>query len=95
MLNKEQVKHVADLAKLNIDDKDIEKYSKQLSDILTEIEKIDKVVLNTDDIMISSTDNKNTYSNDVVGHMLTKEEIFKNVKHSNGDYIVVPKAIND
>lgn len=96
MLNENQVKHVADLARLQINDDEIELYGKQLHDILTEIDKIINVdVLNESEILISPTTNKNCYKQDKIGHMNTKEEIFKNVKNVSGDYIVVPKVIND
>ena len=96
MLTNEEVNHVALLARLYIDDSEREVYKKQLYDILSEIKKIEEVDIGDDtDIMISPCNNTNGYSNDSIGPMLSNKEIFKNVKHSNGDYIVVPKALND
>lgn len=96
MLNENEVKHVADLARLHVLEEEIELYGKQLHDILTEIDKIINVdVTGEEEILISPTDNKNCYKQDKIGHMNTKEEIFKNVKNVSGDYIVVPKVIND
>lgn len=95
-LTKEEVEHVANLARLNIQGTDIEKYSVQLTDILTEIDKILKVEINKDEeILISTTDASNKLNKDEVGEMLSKEEIFKNVKNKSGDYIIVPKVLND
>lgn len=96
MLNENEVKHVANLARLQINNDEIELYGKQLYDILTEIEKIINVdVKNESEILISPTTNTNCYKQDKIGHMNSKEEIFKNVKNVSGDYIVVPKVIND
>src|SRR5574344_1411697 len=94
MLTKEEIDHVADLARLHVDESEYPLYEKQLYDILKEIEKIESVdVEGETDIMISPSTNINCYSNDQIGPMLSKEDVFKNVKHSNGDYIVVPKVV--
>ncbi|MBR1376997.1 MAG: Asp-tRNA(Asn)/Glu-tRNA(Gln) amidotransferase subunit GatC [Bacilli bacterium] len=96
MLSKEEIDHVAELARLHVDDSEYELYGKQLYDILSEIEKIESVdVEGETKIMISPCTNINEYSNDSIGPMLSKEDILKNVKHSNGDYIVVPTVINE
>lgn len=94
-LTKEEVLHVADLARLEISDEEIAKYGVQLKDILTEIDKINECELKTDKILISPTNNINTYKEDTVGSMLSKEEIFKNSKNNDGEYIYVPRVIND
>lgn len=95
-LTKEEVKHVADLARLNINEDEIEKYSVQLNDILTEIDKILSVEIDeNEEMLISTTDAVNRLNEDEVGKMLTKEEIFKNAKNKSGDYIIVPKVLND
>lgn len=93
MINEEQVKHIADLAKLNVKEDEIKKYQKQLSDIMTEITKIVEVDIENDDIMISPTDNKNCYSEDVIEQHISREEAFKNAKRVRADYITVPKVI--
>ena len=93
MIDEEKVRHIADLAKLNIEDDEMSKYQKQLTDILTEIDKILKVDIKNEDIMISSSDNRNVYSLDVIENHISKNDAFKNAKRVKGDYIVVPKVI--
>ena len=96
MLSKSEVDHVADLARLYVYDSEYPNYEKQLYDILSEIKKIEDVEVKEDDeIMISPSTNINEYSNDTIGPMLSKEDILKNVKHSNGDFIVVPTVVNE
>lgn len=95
-LSKDKVLHVANLARLSIDDNEIEKYGKQLCDILTEIDKIIEVDIDAKEaILIAPTDSNNRYSEDEIGDMLTKEEVLKNAKHKAGDFIAVPRVIND
>lgn len=93
-LTEEQVLHVANLARLNVDQDEIAKYSVQLKDILTEINKINELNIE-DEIMISPSTNRNVYREDEVNKGVTKEEIFTNAKNNDGEYIVVPKVLND
>lgn len=93
-LDKKAVIHVANLARLSIGDDEIEKYGVQLSDILTEIDKINKVDIDpNNDILIAPTTNTNCFNDDVVGNMLSKEEVFRNANKANDEYIIVPKVI--
>lgn len=93
MINEEKVKHIAKLARLSIQENEVEKYEQQLGDILTEIEKIVNVPIENEEIMISPTKNENCYSEDVIGTHINKEEALKNTKHRKGDYIAVPKVV--
>ena len=96
MLSKEEVDHVANLARLHVDDSEYELYEKQLYDILSEIKKIEDIdVEGETEIMISPSTNKNTYSNDSIGPMLSTSDVTKNAKHTIGDYIVVPRVVAD
>lgn len=93
MISEEKVKHIANLAKLNVTEEEMNKYQKQLNDILTEIDKILKVDITNDEIMISPSDNKNCYSEDVIESHISKSDALKNAKRVKGDYIIVPKVI--
>ena len=93
MLTREEVDHVADLARLHVDESEYDLYAKQLYDILAEVDKIEKVDLKGEED--SPCELTNVYSSDQVGPMLSHDEIFRNVKHSNGDYIVVPRVVAD
>jgi aspartyl-tRNA(Asn)/glutamyl-tRNA(Gln) amidotransferase subunit C len=95
LLTEKEVKHVANLAKLNISDLEIDKYKKQLTDIMTEIDKITNLDITEEEVLIAPIDHINIFSSDISGDMLTKEEIFKNAKNTSGDYLVVPKVLND
>lgn len=92
-LNKQSVYHVADLAKLSVDEKEIDKYQTQLNDILSEIEKIEKTEVNND-IMISPSNNVNIYNEEDIEH-INKCEVLARASKSNGDFIVVSRVLND
>lgn len=93
MISEEKVRHIANLAKLNVTEEEMNKYQKQLTDILTEIDKILKVDITNDEIMISPSDNRNCYSEDVIESHISKSDALKNAKRVKGDYIIVPKVI--
>ena len=94
-LEKEKVLHVASLAKLHLTEEEVEKFSYQLKDILTEIKKIEDVEIPDQDIVIAPCTNKNTYNEDTIGEMLSREEILKNANKKYGSYIAVTRALND
>ena len=93
MISEEKVKHIADLAKLNVTSEEMSKYQQQLTDILTEIDKILKVDITNEEIMIRPSDNRNCYSEDVIESHISKSDALKNAKRVKGDYIIVPKVI--
>lgn len=92
MIEKDKVNHIADLAKLNIKDDEMPKYQQQLTDILTEIDKIIEVDIDNE-IMISPTFNEDYYSEDVIETHINKNVAFKNAKRVKQDYITVPKVL--
>lgn len=95
VLKKEEVNAVAHLARLKIKEEEIQKYADDLGKILTEIDKINDANVIGDTILIRPSTNQNCFDEDEVDGMITKEEAFLNSKCSNGEYIVVPKVLND
>lgn len=94
-LTKEEVLHVANLAKIKISDKDLEKYQIELAQLLNEVEKIHNVKGYDDDFLITPTEEKCILRKDVEEVMLTSAEVLKNVPRHNGNYIEVPVVINE
>jgi len=93
MIDESLVLHIANLAKLEIDEKEKVKYQQQLSDIMQDIEKIVSVDIPNHDIMISPTVNHDCLDEDKIGYHLSKDYIFRNAKAVLGDYIAVEKVI--
>ncbi len=93
-LNEEKLNHVAKLARLSLTESEKDKYSNDLTLILNDVEKLTDVDVDEYEPMITPCINHDMYSNNEVSN-IDKEEAFKNSKLSDGDYIVVPKVIND
>lgn len=94
-LDREKVLHVATLAKLALNEEEIEKYSYQLKDIMTEMDRILNVEISDEDILIAPCTKEDTYNEDEIGEMLTREEILKNANKKYGSYIATSRALND
>lgn len=94
-LTKEEVLHVAKLARISLTEEEIEKYQIQLKKLLDEVEKIKMVELKSDNKLIAPVNHTTKLREDVAGDMLDPEEIMKNVPVSNGNFVEVPVMINE
>ena len=93
-ISKEEILHIADLSKLYVSDDKIEKYTKDLSDVVdlaNSLESIDvSDVYPTNHIL----DIKNVFRKDEVGVSNSREDILKNAPHSQAGCISVPKVVD-
>lgn len=94
-LSREEVLHVAELARIKVNEEEIEKYQVELKQLLNDIEKINDVVGYDDDILISCWDDKTNLRADEAGEMLSPKEVLENVPRHSGNYIEVPVVINE
>ena len=94
-LTREEVLHVARLARIELTEEEIEKYQVQLKTLLNEVDKIKSVELKSDDKLIAPVEHTTELREDVAGEMLDPEEIMKNVPVSNGNFVEVPVMINE
>lgn len=97
MITEENVLKVAHLANLEIDKAEIKKYTKELSDILTEIEKIVDAKIGNKKILIAPTNDKkiDDFASTETKESLSKEEIMKNAKNHDRSYIIVKRVVNE
>ncbi len=95
ILTKEDVLHVADLARLEVKEEDIPYLKTQLKQLLNEIEKINQVEDMEEEIMISPSENKNQIREDEIEASISLQDVLKNAPHTNGSYIEVVGALHD
>ena len=93
MLSREEVLHVADLARISLTEEEISKYQKELKELLNDVEKINDVKGYDDDILIACWENKADLREDVSGEMLDPKEVVNNAPRHSGNYIEVPVVI--
>ena len=92
-MTNEEVLKVAHLARVSIDDNEIEMYKGQLEAIMDEINKINEVEIIDDDIMISPSSNINKYREDVPKN--AKDDVLSNAPKTNGNYIQIKRFVNE
>ena len=95
MLTREEVLHVADLARISLTEEEISKYQVQLKELLNDVEKINEVKGYDDDILIACWDNNAELREDVEGVMLDPKEVVNNAPRHSGNYIEVPVVISE
>ncbi|AIM16841.1 MULTISPECIES: Asp-tRNA(Asn)/Glu-tRNA(Gln) amidotransferase subunit GatC [Neobacillus] len=85
----DQVKHVANLARLAITDEEAEKFTKQLDEIITFAEQLNE--LDTENVKPTYhvLDMKNVLREDIPKPGLPREEVLKNApEHQDGQFKV-------
>lgn len=92
-ITKEDVKHVAHLARLAVTEEEVEKFTKQLDDIITFAEQLNE--LDTEGVKPTShvLAMTNVLREDVVKPGLPVEEVLKNAPDSQDGHIRVPAII--
>ena len=93
-IDKDTVRRVAHLARLELDDKELALYSGQLASILTYIGKLNE--LDTKDVVPTShalTTLKNVFRKDVLRKSLQPDEALNNAPSREGDFFKVPQII--
>lgn len=94
-LTKEEVLHVADLARISLTEEEISKYQVELKKLLDDVEKINEVKGYDDDILIACWEEKAELRKDVSGDMLDPKEVVNNAPRHSGNYIEVPVVISE
>ena len=94
-LKREEVLHVANLAKIELSEKDIEKYQVELKILLDEVEKINDVKGYDDEILIAPWSRETELRKDEEGEMLDPKRVIENAPKHSGNYIEVPVVINE
>ena len=94
-LTKEEVLHVASLARIKVTEDEIEKYQVELKQILNEVEKINDIKGYDDDMLIAPWSDETKVRKDEEKEMLDAKEVLKNVPRNSGNYIEVPVVIGE
>ena len=94
-LKREEVLHVADLARIELSEKEIEKYQVELKQLLDDVEKINDVKGYDDDILIAPWSGETVLREDKEGEMLNPKRVVENAPKHSGNYIEVPVVITE
>ena len=92
-IDKSQVKKVAKLSRISLDDNKINSLSKDLVSILTFVEKLNELDTKEIKTLKSIADKTLEARNDIVDDGKIKNDILKNSPEKNEDFFIVPKVI--
>jgi aspartyl-tRNA(Asn)/glutamyl-tRNA(Gln) amidotransferase subunit C len=92
-IDKDSIKKIAHLARLEFDENGVEKMSKDMSKILDWVEKLNEV--NTEDVepLTTMSTEINVMREDQIANQLDHEAGLKNAPKSDSDYFRVPKVL--
>ena len=92
-IDKSQVKKVAKLSRISLDDNKINSLSKDLDSILTFVEKLNELDTKEIKTLKSIADKTLEARKDIVDDGKIKNDILKNSPDKNEDFFIVPKVI--
>ena len=94
-LSREQVLHVAHLARINLEEEEIERYQEDLGKLFEDIDKIKDIKGYDDDLMISPVEYNTELRSDEEGKMLDYKKALENAPHKTGNFVEVPVMLNE
>jgi aspartyl-tRNA(Asn)/glutamyl-tRNA(Gln) amidotransferase subunit C len=92
-IDKDTLKHISKLAKISLDDKNVDDLSKDLSSIIKFIEKLNEINTEKTVPLTSIIDASLKSREDEVKHEKIRDQILKNSPEKNEEFFVVPKVI--
>src|SRR3990172_8747935 len=94
-LSKEEVEHVAKLARLAVSEEEKEAFSRQLSEILTYVGKLNELDTSKVEPTSHVLDLSNVFREDAVKECLPSTEILSNAPDRENGFFRVPKIIEE
>lgn len=94
-LSKEEVLHVAKLAKLKLNEEEIEKYSYELKKILDEIERINDIPIEENGILIAPWSCSAEVREDIDKEGIPIKDVLSNAPEKLDNFIEVRGVFND
>ena len=92
-LSKEEVEHVALLARLELTDEEKERLTEHLNKIMVHFEKLQELDTTEVEPTSHSIPVQNVFREDVAGECLTSEEAISNAPEGRDDYFIVPQVV--
>ncbi len=93
-ITKQEVEKVANLARLQLSENEVEKMTRQLDTILSYVAKLDELDTTGVPVTTHTQNATNAFRDDEVRESLPREKALANAPKSNGEAFVVPKIIS-
>ena len=93
-ISKEEIVHIANLASLNLSEKEIEGYANDLTEILNFANMINSVDTDAVNETIAANENYNAFRKDEVVQSIDRETLLQNAPSQDEGMFRIPKVIN-
>ena len=94
-ISKEEVRHIAELARLRLTEEETETYSRQLGDILNYVEQLNELDLGEIEPLSSVLDLVNVQRRDEIRRGLDRTEVMANAGSSDQGFFKVPRVVGE
>ena len=88
------VKYIAELARLEFAEEDLERLAGEMNDILAYMDKLNELPTDGVEPMTHVLDVKNVFRKEGVAQRISHDEALKNAPEADGEYFRVPKVIS-
>lgn len=92
-ISKKDIEHIANLSMLTLSEEEIERYTKDMQNIVNFAEQVNEVDTDGVDISAFALDSYNVFRKDEVKESLDRELLLKNAPSSNGAAYQLPSMM--
>lgn len=92
-VSKEEILHIANLARLNLEEDEIEKYRENLQDILNFANVVNNAQVEGLDVTIGANEEKNVFRKDEINVFEDTESLLQNAPSQEQNMFKLPKVI--
>lgn len=94
-LTKEEVLHVAHLARIKVTDDEIEKYQVDLKKLLDDVDKINDLEIENNELLVTPVEHESILRSDNDTRSIDFNDVKKNVPEVNSNFVEVPVMVNE
>jgi aspartyl-tRNA(Asn)/glutamyl-tRNA(Gln) amidotransferase subunit C len=92
-IGKEEVRGVAELARLELEETKLDQFARQMDSILEYVHKLEEVDTSAMEPMYTPVDNVTVLREDWEKKEYTRDQILENAPEDDGRFFIVPKII--
>lgn len=93
-VSKDDVKKIAELARLEFSDSEIDNYTVEMNDILGYVEKLNELDTKNVEPLSHPIENNNVFREDIKKQSTERERALKNAPDNTSEHFKVPKVIS-
>jgi aspartyl-tRNA(Asn)/glutamyl-tRNA(Gln) amidotransferase subunit C len=94
-VTKKDVEKIAELARLEFSDQELESFTPQMNEILTFMDKLNELETENVDPLSHPVERTNVFREDEMKPSITTDDALKNAPVKNDQHFIVPKVIGD